>query len=104
MVSIFRRWHKKLNNEPELILNCMKNHTPEDIALIVPTSGSTGPPKPAMISFKNIYFIGNASEKVIKKEKKIMSFHIYHYAMLLSNYFLYLMLCIVDILLILESL
>ncbi len=61
---------KKLNNEPELILNCMKNHTPEDIALIVPTSGSTGPPKPAMISFKNIYFIGNASEKVIKKGKK----------------------------------
>ncbi len=57
----------RLEDDPDTIFNCMKNHSPNDIALIVPTSGSTGPPKPAMISFKNIYFIGCASEKVIKR-------------------------------------
>ena len=60
---------KQLNINPDTISNCMKNHSENDIALIVPTSGSTGLPKPAMISFKNIYFIGCASEKVFKRSK-----------------------------------
>ena len=60
---------KQLNINSDTISNCMKNHSENDIALIVPTSGSTGLPKPAMISFKNIYFIGCASEKVFKRSK-----------------------------------
>ncbi|PPR77896.1 MAG: Long-chain-fatty-acid--CoA ligase FadD15 [Alphaproteobacteria bacterium MarineAlpha2_Bin1] len=61
---------KKIETNPKVIYDCMKNHSAEDIALIVPTSGSTGPPKPAMISFKNIFFIGHASEKVIKRGRR----------------------------------
>ncbi|MDC0073817.1 long-chain fatty acid--CoA ligase [Alphaproteobacteria bacterium] len=51
----------------ELLENSVKEITLDDVALIVPTSGSTGMPKPAMITHKNIEFIGRATENVINR-------------------------------------
>lgn len=54
-----------LSNNPEMISFAMQEHSPDDIALIVPTSGSTGMPKPAMITFRNIHFLGKATGDVV---------------------------------------
>ncbi len=55
------------NEETKFLEKLVKEIKPDDIALIVPTSGSTGMPKPAMITHKNIEFIGRATENVINR-------------------------------------
>jgi len=59
---------KKFSENPNIISECLRSHSPDDTALIVPTSGSTGPPKPAMISFRNISFIGKSTSEVIERK------------------------------------
>ena len=54
-----------LHNNPEIISFAMQEHSPDDVAIIVPTSGSTGMPKPAMITFRNIHFLGKATGDVV---------------------------------------
>ncbi|MEM7546968.1 MAG: AMP-binding protein [Pseudomonadota bacterium] len=51
-------------DDPEFLDRMLKDHHPDDTALIVFTSGSTGLPKAAMISFRNIAAVGTVTAAV----------------------------------------
>jgi len=52
---------KASHGDPGFLDRAMADHDPDDVALIVCTSGSTGPPKAALITFRNIAFVGEVS-------------------------------------------
>ena len=51
-------------DEADFLDRSLKDHHPDDTALIVFTSGSTGLPKAAMISFRNIAAVGRVTASV----------------------------------------
>ena len=56
-------------NNPDLFEHLMTKVTPEDIAILVYTSGTTGPSKGAMISNKNIVYSINTGIDIFKPQE-----------------------------------
>ena len=56
---------KAAQSDPEFLDQALRDHDPDDVALIVGTSGSTGLPKAALITYRNIAFVGEASAQNI---------------------------------------
>ncbi len=59
---------KASHGDPGFLNRMMAEHDPDDVALIVGTSGSTGPPKAALITFRNIAFVGEVSAENIGQD------------------------------------
>ena len=56
---------KAAQSDPGFLDRALRDHDPDDVALIVGTSGSTGLPKAALITYRNIAFVGEASAQNI---------------------------------------
>jgi long-chain acyl-CoA synthetase len=61
---------KAAQSDPGFLDRALRDHDPDDVALIVGTSGSTGLPKAALITYRNIAFVGEASAKNISQTER----------------------------------
>jgi long-chain acyl-CoA synthetase len=61
---------KAAQSNPGFLDRALRDHDPDDVALIVGTSGSTGLPKAALITYRNIAFVGEASAQNIGQTER----------------------------------
>mgnify|MGYP001217651668 CR=1 FL=1 len=61
---------KAAQSDPAFLDRALRDHDPDDVALIVGTSGSTGLPKAALITYRNIAFVGEASAQNIGQTER----------------------------------